>query len=336
MRQRGAVAVEICTMLWIDAEPAELTRSFVNSEGNVVYPSVVIARSSPPPQLYHASELLGTDIEPDERGWIAVERPAGEVFEPRSIHSFAGIPLTMGHVDVGEAEDKAVGRVWRPRREGATLVADLEVSDAKAIRLIRDAGWRSISAGYECGYRPLGTGRAAQFNIAADHVAVLSPDQMARCGDLCAIRDAATFTSASRDRRPTMTRDDADWYADIDFPRERFSKFTKPAARRSRDQGMQSVLGSTQMGRAPNPQATGPVIVARVPYAATNCTIGTDGSSPDAVVWYHSRIAGELNPGTTHDAMRRAVNDRVAREQQCNAEWARDMAARFREQSRRA
>jgi hypothetical protein len=267
------------TMFWID-QASELTRSYATADGCVMFPGTVIARCGD--QRYFYAELLGAGIEPDENGWITVSRPASEVFANESLLSFANAPLTLGHVGEGEAEERAVGRVLRPHREGEHLVADLHVCDRQAITLIRDQGWRAISAGYECGYRALGRGRGEQYSISADHVAVLGPDQEARCGDVCTIRDQAYG-------RTTM---------------------------RTRDQ-MQSVLGATEMGSATEGEV-GPVVVARLPGPASSYAIYEDNGR--AVVVQHGRISRALNPGTTQD--RRLINDHVAAQQRANARFA--------------
>jgi hypothetical protein len=83
----------------------------------------------------------------------------------------------------------------------------------------------------------------------------------------------------------------------------------------------------------------GPVIVARAPYAAASCTLGADETG-NAVIWYHSRIKGQLDPGqgnvSTGDAaaVRRMVADRVQREQAAGRAYA-DRVRQFWEGQRR-
>ena len=67
-------------------------------------------------QLYHASEIGGADIEPDNDGWITVQRDAAEVFRPESLASFIGKPVVLGEhpdavVNTGNIHEFAVGHV---------------------------------------------------------------------------------------------------------------------------------------------------------------------------------------------------------------------------------
>jgi hypothetical protein len=132
----------------------------------------------------------------------------------------------------------------------------------------------------------------------------------------------------------------------IDAQLTRMNKMlNRELRRRTRDQGspegeyresFNSRGEHSEMGQRPG-GAVGPVVIARVPYPATNCTIGTDGDG-NAVIWYHSRIQGGLDPGAaqtgerfiTSNVMtndqRRAVRARVAREQRENATFARRVA----------
>jgi hypothetical protein len=88
-------------------------------------------------------------------------------------------------VDASNRAEVAVGVVRDPRRVGYHLVADLLIRRHEGIRAVRDLRWRAVSAGYD--YVRLGTGRAAQADIRANHVAVLNPNESARCGDVCRI-----------------------------------------------------------------------------------------------------------------------------------------------------
>jgi hypothetical protein len=174
-------------MLWIDAA-GSLSRSYTAADGCTVFPAVTIARTGA--QMYHRDELLGLDIEAGPGGWVRVDRPESEVFSRRAIQSFLGKPVTLGHVGPDEAEGLAVGRVEQPRRIGDHLVADLRVCDGHAVALIRDGGWRGVSCGYDCSYTSDRPGSARQHGIEADHVAVLHPNDEARCGAACRIQDS--------------------------------------------------------------------------------------------------------------------------------------------------
>jgi hypothetical protein len=194
-------------MHWIDAETAELRRSYINGRGDVVFPSVVIARTSPPPQHYSILEL-GPELADaaDEMGMVAVERPASTVFNPQSVQSFNQVPVLLGHPAGTDRADPAqsVGRVVNPRRSGEQyLIADLHLNQrgADAVR----AGWRGVSAGYDSSYVRIGPGSAMQRDIVADHVALLDAQSEPRCGDACYIRDSAALHPGVR--QPHLTRD---------------------------------------------------------------------------------------------------------------------------------
>jgi hypothetical protein len=148
-------------------------------------------------QRYHVSELpaAADSVMADEDGMIEVDRPATEVFRPEAMASFEGAPVTLGHPDEMVGPDNhrsfAVGHVQNVRRDGALVVADLLISDRGAIDLIRNRGWRGVSAGYDARYQPTGDGGLRQTDVVANHIALLPPDQEPRCGDQCFIGDAA-------------------------------------------------------------------------------------------------------------------------------------------------
>jgi hypothetical protein len=282
-------------MLWLDATTELPQRSYVTADGCRVFPQTVVARTGI--QDYAAFELAGADVEPDTRGWISVRRDASEVFHPRAVASFRNVPITLGHVDEGQAEHYAVGRVLNPRRIGDHLVADLRICDAEAQRLIMDRNWRGISCGYECGYQSLGPGRARQVGIVGDHVAVLGDGAEPRCGEACRINDSTG--------RPTM---------------------------RTRDQGMQSILGSTQMGRSPGGKV-GPAIVLALPGPAS--AYGIFEAEGHAIVVEHGHADRTIDPGdiTTDAATRRQINARVRSEQAAGRAYA-DRVKQFWESQR--
>jgi hypothetical protein len=149
-------------------------------------------------QFYHVSEIpfAAGDATPDGNGMIRVWRGADQVFNARSMASFEGAPLTMRHPDGGGVDPAnwsalSVGHAQNIRRDGDFLVGDLVVHDQRAIAAIRHGGWRGISAGYDCDYSTDGNGGLVQGSIKANHIALLGPDDEARCGAACSIGDAA-------------------------------------------------------------------------------------------------------------------------------------------------
>jgi hypothetical protein len=173
-------------------------------EGFLIARDAVLARTGL--QEYHHAEIVDPNIEPDEHGIITVHRSADEVFAPRSLASFTGKPVTVGHpddyVNGGNYRQHAVGHVMSARRgEGEnedTVTGDLFISDARAADAVLSGTHRALSVGYSASYRPMGCGRASQHDIVANHVALL-PNGGARCGDRCVVRD-------SKPRETVMSR----------------------------------------------------------------------------------------------------------------------------------
>jgi hypothetical protein len=88
-------------------------------------------------QRYHVTELpeVADAAVADEDGMISVARDASEVFSPRSMASFEGAAVTLGHPDdvVGPDNwaDLTVGHVMNVRRDGDLLVGDLLIPDQR-------------------------------------------------------------------------------------------------------------------------------------------------------------------------------------------------------------
>jgi hypothetical protein len=232
---------------------------------------VVIARTGA--QTYHRNELFGVDCRDiaDRDGMVRVTRDEAEVFDPQSMASFEGAPITMGHpdglVDSNTWKHLAVGHVQNVRRNGDHLVADLLIHDARAIDAVRNRGWRSVSAGYDANYLPNGRG-LRQVGIRGNHLAILSPQEDARCGDACQIGDRAYTRKGTTMRRGT------------------------------RDQTMVRLDPNFVEGMGLDPGGdVGPSIVARLNYPASSLSIGTDGNGK-AVIWFHGDIDGKLDMNT--------------------------------------
>jgi hypothetical protein len=160
-------------------------------EGFLVVRNAPLARTGH--QLYSDKELPLTG---DSDGHIIIERMPEEVFRDQTVYSFHGKPVTMDHPDTdvnpNNWRDLAVGYVLNPRRGDGVLnhllLGDLVITDAKAIKAIRDRQLRELSAGYDAEYEQTEDGRGRQHNIIANHVALVSDG---RCGVLCRIGDSA-------------------------------------------------------------------------------------------------------------------------------------------------
>jgi hypothetical protein len=159
-------------------------------------------------QVYGAHEV--PTIEPDNAGMVTVTREPSEVFHPHSLQTFAGKPVVLLHpddyVDASNIRQHQIGSIMSARQgEGENsdfVVGDLMLTDERAISLVRDGSYRSLSLGYVADYQPLGRGRARQRDIQINHLALL-PTGMARCGDRCIIRDS----KPTKGRHIVRTRD---------------------------------------------------------------------------------------------------------------------------------
>lgn len=170
--------------------------------GTLLCRDVVIARCGW--QDYHESELpFG---ERDDDGMVHVLWDADQVFGGKAMRSFKGAPVVLTHPDGAVSPENwqsvALGHAQNIRRRGDHLVADLLVSDQRAIDPIRNCGWRGVPAEYEAADQPISRGRLRQTGITGNHIAILPPDQPGRCGSACAIGDQAW-----REQRTVRTRD---------------------------------------------------------------------------------------------------------------------------------
>ncbi len=125
---------------------------------------------------------------------VRVYRPPAEVFDPASLASFAGKPVTLDHppamVDSGNWKQVAVGHSGSSvERDGQHLATDLVVTDAAAVA--RAEAGSELSNGYWAdfdftpGLTPEGEPYdAVQRNIRGNHIALV--DQ-GRCGPTCTV-----------------------------------------------------------------------------------------------------------------------------------------------------
>ncbi len=165
-------------------------------EGYLVCEDVPIARTGE--LVYVPGEIEATQgqepLKPGRDGVIRVMREEDQVFDPVAMASFLGKPVTIEHPDddVTPAtwRSLAVGVVFNVRRGDGDasdfLLADLLIQEQSGIDAIR-AGKREISCGYDADYEAIEPGRARQFNILGNHVALVDKG---RCGLRCAVRDS--------------------------------------------------------------------------------------------------------------------------------------------------
>ena len=159
-------------------------------EGYLLCEAVPIARTG---DLAYAPQE--TPI-PAGDGQTIITRGAADLFEPETLASFEGKPVTLEHppdfVTPDTWKQYAVGTVQNVRQgEGADsdkLLADLLLTDARAIDAVRSKKLRELSCGYDAEYFADAPGKGRQTTIRGNHVALVA---QGRCGSACAIQDAA-------------------------------------------------------------------------------------------------------------------------------------------------
>jgi len=175
--------------MWYVTEKLGETR-YKTPEGFLVCENVPIARTGV--MTYGPGEV---PIDAGQDGIIRIDRSEADVFDPKTIASFAGKPVTDDHPDEDVNPDNwaalAKGEVHNPRRGDGIwsdcLVADLFIKDANAIKAVLD-GKVEVSCGYDADYEQTAPGRGRQHNIIGNHVALV---ENGRCGPRCSIGDKA-------------------------------------------------------------------------------------------------------------------------------------------------
>lgn len=217
----------------------------LTASGFLLCQDVPIARIGT--QEYADVEL--PDIDATDDGIIVVERTEDEVFDPESIASFEGAPVTIEHP--GEPVTPANWIVYAKgvaqnvrRGEGEMsdfLMADLLIMEKGAIHDIQTKRLREISNGYEAAYIQIAPGRARQTDIVGNHVALLAGS--ARCGEACSVQDSKTPSTGD----PSMaTKKGAESLADKLrklFMTRDSEAFEKALSEEVKDEGMEGGEG---------------------------------------------------------------------------------------------
>lgn len=173
-------------------------------DGSLLCKDVPIARIGS--QLYSALDL--PKIKPDADGEIVVDRTADEVFSAETLASFEGMTVTILHpeddagnimfVDPANWRELAVGHVQNVRRgtgqQSDLMIADLIIKDDEAIEYIEN-GLREVSCGYDAEYEQTAIGKAKQYQITGNHVALVPNG---RAGSRCAIGDRNTMATTKK------------------------------------------------------------------------------------------------------------------------------------------
>lgn len=202
---------------------------FQLADGSVLFKDVPIGRTGE--QVYSAEEL--PDLIPDSSGLIVVRRTPEEVFSERTIASFEGMAVTIGHpkdfsgniifVTPQNWRQLANGHIQNVRRgEGENsdlLLADVIAKTPEAIQAV-DNGDDEVSCGYDADYRQISPGIAEQYAITGNHLAFVPNG---RAGSRCALGDSMPNKAKNwweRLVRARKTNDAAEMANLIDNPPE--------------------------------------------------------------------------------------------------------------------
>lgn len=174
---------------------------FQLADGSVLFKDVPIGRTGE--QEYDKTER--PELTPDARGKIIVRRTPEEVFSERSIASFEGMAVTIGHprdfngdiIFVAPENWRllAHGHIQNVRRgegdKSDLLLADVIVKSPEGLQSI-DAGDDEVSCGYDADYEEISPGLAIQSAITGNHLALVPSG---RAGFRCKIGDAMPSTT---------------------------------------------------------------------------------------------------------------------------------------------
>lgn len=174
---------------------------FQLADGSVLFKNVPIGRTGE--QEYDTTER--PELTPDVRGKIIVRRTPEEVFSERSIASFEGMAVTIGHprdfngdiIFVAPENWRllAHGHIQNVRRgegdKSDLLLADVIVKSPEGLRAIDD-GDDEVSCGYDADYEEISPGLANQSAITGNHLALVPNG---RAGFRCKIGDAMPSTT---------------------------------------------------------------------------------------------------------------------------------------------
>lgn len=182
----------------------------ITPEGYLLCRDVPIARIGK--LMYSDGEV---PVTADNTGLIIIERGEDVLFDPRTIASFEGKPVTDDHpddwVNPDNWKDLSKGSANNIRRgEGVDsdcLVADLLITDKDMIDAVM-ADKVEISLGYDADYTEISVGKGIQTNIFGNHIAVVDKG---RCGSRCKIGDSfmakKKISFADRIRNLVKTKD---------------------------------------------------------------------------------------------------------------------------------
>lgn len=165
-------------------------------DGSLLAMAAPIARTGK--LLYRADDMPDDLAAGAKNGQVEIYRTAEDLFSPATMASYEGAPFVLGHPSDGEDVTPenwaklAKGHVQNVRQgsgaEADLLLADIVISDAEAIKAIKD-GMREISCGYDADYEVIAPGVGRQIQNIGNHIALVPAG---RNGPRVAIRDSKT------------------------------------------------------------------------------------------------------------------------------------------------
>lgn len=139
-------------------------------------------------------------------GIVKMARTAEELFSPKTIASFEGKPIVIGHgtfPDPSNFSAVAKGHVQNVRRgDGDVLLADLLITTQDAIERVERGDLEEVSCGYNAESVADGVGEGHQVGIVGNHVALVPK---ARCKG-CKIGDESMTDSQPKTWKARLRR----------------------------------------------------------------------------------------------------------------------------------
>jgi hypothetical protein len=157
---------------------------------------------------------IGVFRYPQADGTVMLElRHPDDVFDPASLASLEGLPLTNDHPSTGVNPENfkfhTVGSVFSPRNDAYHVTAGLAIADKQAMADVQ-SGKRALSCGYDCELVPYTDGYMGmptthrQKRIRYNHVAIVD---MGRAGPAAKLRmDSTTFHSTEPSKGTNMKK----------------------------------------------------------------------------------------------------------------------------------
>lgn len=180
----------------------------VTPEGFLICQNVPIARTGW--QEYFGQELGIDDMYGQK---VRVFRSEDEVFDPATLASFEGKPVTDEHpndwVTIGNIDSYGKGHVQNVRRgtgsQSDLLIADIFIKNSTLISQVQEKVKREVSCGYDCLYVKQDDGTYKQVQIRGNHVAVVRDG---RAGSRVAIKDTIpTKNEGGKRMKGKVTKD---------------------------------------------------------------------------------------------------------------------------------